>query len=107
MHKKNTGELIVVRSLAESDLGLFAAHRPTIRGKQRAININSEIAKQMLSPNLFEKGGGQIACICIFGNIRVQESRNLGKIGKNWRLGGNMIRGDEFVHLSPKDFRNL
>ena len=104
MHKKNTGELIIVRSLAESDLGLFAVHRPTIRGKQRAININSEIARQMLSSDLFGIGGGQVECICIFDNVRIQGSRHFGKIGKNWRLGGNMIRGNEFSHLGPKDF---
>ena len=104
MHNKNTGELIVVRSLTESDLGLFAVHRPIIRAKQRAININSGVAKQMLSSDLFEKGGGQIGCICIFDNVRIQESRHFGKIGKNWRLGGNVIRGDGFSHLGPKDF---
>ena len=104
MHKKNAGELIVVRSLTESDLGLFAAHRPTTRSKQRAININSGVAKQMLSSDMFEKSGGQIECICIFDNIRIQEPRHFGKIKKNWRLGGNMIRGKQFSHLGPKDF---
>lgn len=104
MHKKNAGELIVVRSLTESDLGLFAAHRPTTRSKQRAININSGVAKQMLSSDCFEKGGGQMKCICIFDNIRIQEFRHFGKIKKNWRLGGNMIRGKQFSHLGPKDF---
>lgn len=100
MHKKNAGELIVVRSLTESDLGLFAAHRPTTRSKQRAININSGVAKQMLSSDMFEKSGGQIECICIFDNIRIQEPRHFGKIKKNWRLGGNMIRGKQFCLVS-------
>ena len=104
MRKKNAEELIVVRSLTESDLGLFAEHRPATRSKQRAININSGVAKRMLSSDLFEKGGGQIECICIFDNIRIQEFRHFGKIKKNWRLGGNMIRGKQFAHLGPKDF---
>lgn len=97
-------ELIIVRSLTESDLGLFDAHRASLRGKQRAIHINSNIAKQLVSPAIFEAKGAYFNCVCIFGGIRIQEPRHIGKPGKNWRLGGNKIKGDAFTTLDCKDF---
>ena len=48
-------EVIVVRSLTDSDLGLFAAHRPTTASKQRAININATIAQQLLASELIDR----------------------------------------------------
>lgn len=97
-------ELIIIRSLTESDLGLFAAHRSSARSKQRAININSSIARQLLSPSLFERGGGQFDCVCFFGDIRILEPRPIGKSKKNWRLGGKKIEGEAFAQLDCKDF---
>lgn len=97
-------ELIVVRSLAESDLGLFAAHRAHATSKQRAININAKVARQLLSPELFEQGGAHIDCTCIFGEMRIRGQRHLGKVHKNWRLGGAKLEGDLFAKLDCKDF---
>jgi hypothetical protein len=97
-------EIIAVRSLTDSDLGLFAAHREHARSKQRAININAMVAARILSKQLFASGGGQIPCICQFGDIRIDEPRHFGKIHRNWRLGGNKIEGAEFAYLDSKDF---
>jgi len=104
MRSNDAPELIVVRSLTESDLGLFAAHRASARSKQRAININSVVAKQMLSANLFEAGGGHLDCTCVFNGTRMRETRHFGKVNKNWRLGGTKIPGREFANLDSKDF---
>jgi len=97
-------ELIVVRSLTESDLGLFAAHRASARSKQRAININAPVARELLSSEMFETGGGPIDCTCVFGNVRIREARHFGKVHKNWRLGGAKIEGEIFASLDCKDF---
>ena len=53
-------EVIIVRSLKDSDLGLFAVHRPTARSKQRAININSNLAEKLVSPEIFANGGRRV-----------------------------------------------
>lgn len=97
-------QLIIVRSLAESDLGLFSAHREAARSKQRAININAPVAKQLLSADFFESGGGLLDSLCVFGATRIRAPRHFGKIHKNWRLGGNKIDGAEFAKLDCKDF---
>jgi hypothetical protein len=96
-------DIIVVRSLVESDLGWFAAHRAAARSKQRALNVNAEIARRILSKEAFEAGGANLNCICACGDIVVRESRRLGKSGKNWRLGGHKIEGHAFAELDCKD----
>ncbi len=97
-------EVIIVRSLAESDLGLFAAHRKAARSKQRAININSSIARKFLSPAVYKLGKTKLNCICVFGDTVVREARRFGKTHKNWRLGGKKIEGEIFATLDSKDF---
>ena len=97
-------EIIIVRSLTESDLGLFAVHRRAGRSKQRAININSAIARRLLSPALYECGKVKLNCICVFEGTDVREARQLGKTHKNWRLGGRKIKGEIFAKLDSKDF---
>jgi hypothetical protein len=97
-------ELIVVRSLTDSDLGLFAAHRAAAKSKQRAININSEIARQLLSADVYARQGTELECIYAFGKVRVSGRRYFGKVHKNWRLGGKKIEGDAFSKLDSKDF---
>lgn len=97
-------EIIIVRSLADSDLGLFAAHRSTVRSKQRAININAAVARKLLAPSLYEKGEAALDCICVFEDIEVREQRRFGKRHKNWRLGGKQIKGKAFARLDSKDF---
>lgn len=97
-------EIIIVRSLAGSDLGLFAAHRGDARSKQRAININAPIAQALLDEAGFQAGGATLRCTCLFGNIRLESPRLLSKVHKNWRLGGTKIEGAEFGLLDARDF---
>ena len=104
---KETKELIVVRSLTESDLGIFAAHRASARSKQRAININAAVARRLFSKAFIDKGGGPVECLCRLGNIEVSGKRHIGKIHKNWRLGGSKIPGDAFSRLDSRDFMLL
>lgn len=107
MTSKDSREVIVVRSLTDSDLGLFAAHRSAATSKQRAININAPIARRMLSPSLFARGGTTLDCICGYRGVADHSRRHFGKVGKNWRLGGNKISGDAFASLDSKDFMLL
>jgi len=102
-----TREIIVVRSLTESDLGLFAAHRARATSNQRAININSDLAQRILAPAAFKAGGADLSCIRSFQGTVVHETRRLGKSGKNWRLGGKKIEGDQFAELDPMDLMLL
>lgn len=97
-------EIIVVRSLAESDLGLFAAHRASAKSKQRALNINSDMARMILAPGIFDAGGTDLKCVCKFAGQEIRELRRLGKSGKNWRLGGRKLEGQSFAQLDCKDF---
>ncbi|MBS4018932.1 MAG: hypothetical protein KGZ68_11925, partial [Dechloromonas sp.] len=97
-------EVIVVRSLKDSDLGLFAVHRAAIRSKQRAININAQIAAKLVAPSIFAAEGADFDCVCVFGETVVLGKRHFGKAGKNWRIGGKKIEGDTFASLDSADF---
>lgn len=100
----NGSEIIIVRSLAESDMGLFSAHRQATVSKQRAIALTSPAAEELLHPNVRRSKGAEYDCICVFGGINNRELRLIRKVGKNWRLGGRQIEGREFRDLDPKDF---
>lgn len=97
-------EAIVVRSLAESDMGLFTAHRPTTTSKQRAIGVTTAAAEILLDPGLFDRDGGDFDCICVFDGYAKRELRPICKVGKNWRLGGDQLQGRMFKALDAKDF---
>jgi hypothetical protein len=97
-------EIIIVRSLAESDLGIFSAHRPSAPSKQRAIAMTSRAAKQLLSRRLFDEGGTEMDVICVYGGYSTRELRHLGKVTKNWRLGGHKIITSACAFLDSKDF---
>lgn len=97
-------EIIIVRSLAESDLGIFSAHRLSSTSKQRAIALTTPVARNLLSPRLFENGGADMDLICIYGGYGSRELRNVGKVGKNWRLGGRKITAGACAFLDSKDF---
>jgi hypothetical protein len=97
-------EIIVVRSLAESDLGIFSAHRSAATSKQRAIALTTPIARQLLSPRLFDQRGTDLDVLCVYGGYAGRELRNVGKSTKNWRLGGRQIDASEFAFLDSKDF---
>jgi hypothetical protein len=97
-------EIIVVRSLAESDLGIFSAHRLSATSKQRAIALTTPVAKRLLSERLFNAGGADLDLICVYGGYGNRELRNIGKVGKNWRLGGRKITASACGFLDSKDF---
>jgi hypothetical protein len=97
-------EIIIVRSLAESDLGIFSAHRMSATSKQRAIAMTTPVAKQLLSRRLYEEQGTEMDVICVYGGFGNRERRHLGKVTKNWRLGGHKIPGSAFAFLDSKDF---
>ena len=97
-------EIIIVRSLADSDMGLFSAHRKATTSKQRAIALTSFAAGELLHPSVLKARGAEFDCICIFGRSNNREPRLIKKVGKNWRLSGRQIEGREFGDLDPKDF---
>ena len=99
-----TYEILILRSLVESDLGLFAVHRPALRGRQRAININATVARRLLHPDLYQQGDTNLKCIFMTGGDEFQEIRRLTKPQKNWRLGGTKIDGPGFSQVDSKDF---
>lgn len=100
----NSPELIVVRSLTDSDMGLFSAHRHAARSKQRAIALTTPAAEQLLDPIVFREKGAEFDCICIFGPVINREQRLISKGGKNWRLGGRQLSSQAFAGLDSKDF---
>lgn len=97
-------ELIIVRSLAESDLGIFSMHRLGATSKQRAIALTTRVAKRLLSERLFTAGGADLDVISVYGGYGNRELRNIGKVGKNWRLGGRKIKANACAFLDSKDF---
>ena len=99
-----TNEIIIVRSLADSDLGLFAAHRAAATSKQRAININAPAAKRLICTELFEARKAKLTVTCVFGKQRETAERTLYRTEKNWRLGGNKITTTDYALLDSKDF---
>lgn len=100
-------EIIVVRSLAESDLGIFSMHRLSATSKQRAIALTTPVARRLLSERLFVAGGSDFDLICVYGGYGNRELRNIGKVGKNWRLGGRKITASACAFLDSKDFMLL
>jgi hypothetical protein len=101
------GEIIIVRSLTDSDLGIFAAHRSSARSKQRAININSPCAARLLTSQIYDLGGTSLDCIITMGELEERSARAFGKVHKNWRLGGNKIEGLAFAKVDSADFMLL
>lgn len=97
-------EIIVVRSLAESDLGIFSAHRLSATSKQRAIALTTPVARQLLSRRLYDAKGMEMDVICVYGSYGNRERRHLGKVTKNWRLGGRKIAANACGFLDSKDF---
>lgn len=97
-------EIIIVRSLAESDLGIFSAHRLSSTSKQRAIAMTTPAATELLSERLFDLGGTEMDVICVYAGSSTRELRHLGKVTKNWRLGGHKITTSACAFLDSKDF---
>lgn len=97
-------EIICVRALTSSDLGWFAVHRPTTASKQRAVNINADIATRLLSIRALDAGGVELGCRCLYPGGEHTTKRNLWKVGKNWRFGGPKLEGDVFRNVVEGDF---
>ncbi|KQP91931.1 hypothetical protein [Methylobacterium sp. Leaf117] len=97
-------DVILIRSLADSDLGLFSSHRASATSKQRAIAITSPAARMLLSPRLHVAKGTEFDFICVYGAAATRELRHVSKVGKNWRLGGRKLAGSEFAFLDSRDF---
>jgi hypothetical protein len=102
---KNPNEIIVVRSLTASDLGLFGAHRSALKSKQRALNINAAVAPMLVSPEIYKgKITSKYTCEIFFADYYETSTRSIGKSSKNWRLGGNKIDNQSFSILDSCDF---
>lgn len=97
-------ELIIVRSLTDSDMGLFAAHRKGTASRQRAIALTTPAAERLLHPDLVREKSADFDCICLFGGARNREVRRVNKGGKNWRLGGRQLDHPDFRDLDSRDF---
>lgn len=100
-------EIIAIRSLTDSDLGIFAAHRGSASSKQRAININAPVAERLLSQTIYTQAGTVFDCIVTFGEFQERSARTFSKVHKNWRLGGNKIEGLSFAQIDSADFMLL
>lgn len=97
-------EIIIVRSLTDSDMGLFAAHRKAIASRQRAIALTTPATELLLDPAIVAARGGDFDCITSFGSVTNREIRRINKGGKNWRLGGRQFEAPAFSDLDSRDF---
>lgn len=100
-------QILIIRSLRESDLGLFAEHRAHETSRQRALNINSDIISELLSSDAIRAGELSVRVRMTFGDISFEDVRPIKKTGKNWRLGGHKIVGKAFAELDAADFMIL
>lgn len=100
-------EIIVVRALTDSDMGLFRAHRKETASRQRAIALTTPAAERLLHPKVIAARGGEFDCICLFGGAMNREFRKIGKPDKNWRLGGQQLDHPDFRDLDSRDFALL
>jgi hypothetical protein len=100
-------EVLVIRSLTESDLGFFDVLRANARSNQRAININSAIAQHLIDAELLPPDGAEVVCMCTYGHSISTAMRPLTKVHKNWRLGGPKLEGADFAELDSRDFALL
>lgn len=98
------GEIICIRRLTSSDLGWFAVHRSTAASKQRAININADIAEQLVDAAAWQALGVEIPCKCVYPGAEHTLNRRLWKVGKNWRFGGPKLDGAVFRKVKEGDF---
>lgn len=98
------GEIICIRRLTRSDLGWFAAHRSTVASKQRAVNINADIAEQLVDRAAWQALGLEVPCKCIYPGAEHTQNRRLWKVGKNWRFGGPKLDGAIFRNIREGDF---
>lgn len=97
-------EIICVRALTSSDLGWFAVHRPTTASKQRAVNINADIAARLLSLRALDAEGVELTCKSLYPGGEHTAKRNLWKVGKNWRFGGPKLEGEAYKNVVKGDF---
>lgn len=97
-------EILIVRSLTDSDLGIFAAHRAAATSKQRALNINAPVVKQLLADRVYQSGRCSLDCLTIYGALQERSRRTFVKSQKNWRLGGRRFCGRDYAQIDSADF---
>lgn len=102
-----SGEIIIVRALTDSDMGIFRAHRKATASRQRAIALTTPAAERLLHPDVIADRGREFDCICLFGGAMNRECRKIGKFDKNWRLGGQQLDHPDFLDLDSRDFALL
>ena len=100
-------EILIVRSLKESDLGLFAEHRASETSRQRAINLNADLISELLSEDGITAGELTVDVSFQLDDLKFSDKRPIKRTGKNWRLGGNKIVGKAFDKLDAADFMLL
>jgi hypothetical protein len=66
--------------------------------------LTSVAAEQLLHPSVLRAKAVEFDCICLYGQVINRELRLINKAGKNWRLGGRQLPGEEFERLDSKDF---
>lgn len=97
-------EVLVAKRIRQSELGWFEACRLAGRetGRQRALNLDSEIVHALFDP------GEDVEQIDIQehwwnGSEMVEGPRPIKLQQKNWRLAGNVVKGDRFDRVRPDD----
>jgi hypothetical protein len=66
--------------------------------------MTAPAAKELLAPALYAANGMRMDVICVYASYGARELRHIGKVGKNWRLGGRKIETGAFGLLDSKDF---
>jgi len=75
-------EIIIVRALTDSDMGLFRAHRKETKSRQRAIALTAPAAERLLHPDVISARGREFDCICLFGSAMNREFRKIPQGGQ-------------------------
>lgn len=69
--------------------------------------MTTPAAKELLAPGLYAAKGMRMDVICVYAGYGARELRHLGKVGKNWRLGGRKIEAGACGLLDSRDFMLL
>ncbi|MFD3003094.1 protein NO VEIN domain-containing protein [Pontibacter toksunensis] len=112
---------IAIKRLTISDLGLFKAHFDSNKqpdgtqkgGKQKSINLNSDVFIKRLYPNIPENKRDMKVKLSIYGpglaNTPHIVNRSIRKssASKNWRLNGEFVRDPEISDGYIDRYHNL
>jgi len=95
-------KVYVLRRLRVMDLTFFWEHDKNIKGRQRAINIDSWIVNAGALPHPPPSNYRTRYRNLDTGKI-VEETRPITKPQKNWRLGGTRVRGKSYLSYGEGD----